>query len=188
MTETDESRLVGLLEALRADINARFDGLERATRDVANDQASARIAIAALATRVDRIERDLVAIERDISDASSTARRTVSESDMKHEADIAAAIVQSRRAEEALESVRAEAAAREDALASALAEIQRKQDERIKQERDRADVTERLVRWNNNPWLRAIATVIGTAAAAYFAARQPSAPSPPSAADSLLAP
>lgn len=187
MTETEEGRVIALLEALRADISKRLDGIEQATRDVANDQASSRIAFASLCTRVDRIERDLIAIERDISDAASAARRSVSESDLKHEADIAAAIIQSKRVEEALEAVRTEAAKREDALAAALADIQRKQDERIKEERERADVTERLVRWNNNPWLRSIATLIGTAAAAYFAART-QAPSPPHAADSAVIP
>lgn len=187
MTETEEGRIVALLESLRADINSRLDGIERATRDVANDQASARIDISALRTRVDRIERDLVAIERDIADTSSAARRSVSESDLKHEADIAAAITQSKRVEEALEAVRMEAALREAALADSLSEIKRKQDERIVDERERAQVTERLVRWNNNPWLRSIATLIGTAAAAYFAARA-QAPSPPHAVDSLIAP
>ena len=187
MTYAEEGRVIALLESLRADINSRLDGIERATRDVANDQASARIAISALCTRVDRIERDLVAIERDIADTSSAARRSVSESDLKHEADIAAAIIQSKRVEEALEAARIESAHREAVLAESLREIKRKQDERIDFEQERAQVTERLVRWNNNPWLRSIATLVGTAAAAYFAARA-QATSPPHAVDSVLVP
>jgi hypothetical protein len=123
-----------------------------------------RADVVSLCRRMERVELDVKALERDISDAHAAAKRDVSSSDLKHASDIAAVIEHVQALQGVVASAEKSAKEREAQLAAAVVAMQA-------DATARAEVAKRIERRTRHPWMKEAAKAVILAASAYFATR-----------------